>query len=169
MQYRNKNVRQLALAISGIFVASCNAYAQDNPTLQDEVQTLKKEVAELRALIKQQSATQDEEQSLRKEVKETARTQFAWTNAESLSHIAGYAAVGYTDRRQRGGSAFSVASFNPIFHYQYRDINTIHGSGKVYVSSRSDPVIWVADQKTLKLIDTIKLPAGEGHQMVVMP
>lgn len=48
-------------------------------------------------------------------------------------------------------------------------INTIHGSGKVYVSSSSDPVIWVVDQKTLKLIDTIKLPAGEGHQMVVMP
>ena len=48
-------------------------------------------------------------------------------------------------------------------------LNTIRGTGKVYVSSRSDPVIWVVDQKSLKLIDTIKLPAGEGHQMAVMP
>ena len=48
-------------------------------------------------------------------------------------------------------------------------LNTIRGTGKVYVSSRSDPVIWVVDQKSLKLIDTIKLPAGEGHQVAVMP
>ena len=48
-------------------------------------------------------------------------------------------------------------------------LNTICGTGKVYVSSRSDPVIWVVDQKSLRLIDTIKLPAGEGHQMAVMP
>lgn len=48
-------------------------------------------------------------------------------------------------------------------------LNTIPGTGKVYVSSSSDPVIWVVDQKTLKLIDTIKLPAGEAHQMAVRP
>lgn len=47
-------------------------------------------------------------------------------------------------------------------------LNTIYGTGKVYVSSRKKPVIWVVDQKTLKLLSTIKLPAGEGHQMVVV-
>lgn len=47
-------------------------------------------------------------------------------------------------------------------------LNVIHGTGKVYVSSRKKPVIWVIDQKTLKLIATIKLPAGEGHQMAVV-
>lgn len=48
-------------------------------------------------------------------------------------------------------------------------LNTIHGAGKVYVSSRSDPVIWVVDQKSLKLVTTIKLPAGVGHQMAIVP
>lgn len=48
-------------------------------------------------------------------------------------------------------------------------LNTIRGTGKVYVSSRSSPVIWVVDQKSLKLTGTIELPAGEGHQMAVMP
>jgi YVTN family beta-propeller protein len=48
-------------------------------------------------------------------------------------------------------------------------LNTIRGTGKVYVSSRSDPVMWVVDQKSLKLIGSIKLPAGEGHQMAVLP
>lgn len=47
-------------------------------------------------------------------------------------------------------------------------LNTIHGAGKVYVSSRKAPKIWVVDQKTFKLVDTIKLPGGEGHQMAVV-
>lgn len=47
-------------------------------------------------------------------------------------------------------------------------LNTIHGAGKVYVSSRKKPVIWVVDQKTMKLVNTIKLPGGEGHQMAIV-
>lgn len=47
-------------------------------------------------------------------------------------------------------------------------LNTITGTGKVYVSSRKKPVIWVIDQKDLKVTGTIDLPAGEGHQMVVI-
>lgn len=47
-------------------------------------------------------------------------------------------------------------------------LNTIRGSGKVYVSSRSTPLVWVIDQKTLKLRGAIKLPAGEGHQIAVV-
>lgn len=44
-------------------------------------------------------------------------------------------------------------------------LNTIQGTGKIYVSSRKQPVIWVIDQKQLKVVGTIKLPAGEAHQM----
>ena len=47
-------------------------------------------------------------------------------------------------------------------------LNTIKGTGKVYVSSRKKPVIWVVDQKSLELIGEIKLPAGEGHQMAIV-
>jgi len=47
-------------------------------------------------------------------------------------------------------------------------LNTITGAGKVYVSSRKKPLIWVIDQKTLKVIGEIKLPAGEGHQMAIV-
>jgi len=48
-------------------------------------------------------------------------------------------------------------------------LNTIKGTGKVYVSSRKKPIIWVIDQKTLKKIGEIILPAGEGHQMAIFP
>jgi DNA-binding beta-propeller fold protein YncE len=47
-------------------------------------------------------------------------------------------------------------------------LNTIRGTGKVYVSSRKEPKIWVVDQKTLSVTATIALPAGEGHQMAIM-
>jgi DNA-binding beta-propeller fold protein YncE len=48
-------------------------------------------------------------------------------------------------------------------------LNTIRGTGKVYVSSRNDPVIWVVDQKSMALTGTIKLPGGVGHQMAIAP
>ena len=47
-------------------------------------------------------------------------------------------------------------------------LNTITGTGKVYVSSRKKPIIWVIDQKTLKVLGEINLPAGEGHQMAIV-
>ncbi len=47
-------------------------------------------------------------------------------------------------------------------------LNTITGTGKVYVSSRKKPLIWVVDQNTLKVIGEIKLPGGEGHQMAIV-
>ncbi len=47
-------------------------------------------------------------------------------------------------------------------------LNTIPGTGKVYVSSRNKPIIWVVSQKTLENIGEIALPAGEGHQMAIV-
>ncbi len=64
----------------------------------------------------------------------------------------------------RDGSQRKLALSPAPYH-----LNTIRGTDKVYVSSRSDPVIWVVDQKSLTLSGTIKLPAGVGHQMAVLP
>ena len=47
-------------------------------------------------------------------------------------------------------------------------LNTIRNTGKIYVSSRKKSIIWVVDQKTLKVVNTIKLPAGEAHQMAIV-
>jgi len=47
-------------------------------------------------------------------------------------------------------------------------LGAVHGTGKVYVSSRKEPKIWVVDQKTLEVTGTIQLPAGEGHQIGVV-
>ncbi len=47
-------------------------------------------------------------------------------------------------------------------------LDRIPGTGKVYVSSSKAPKIWVVDQKTFTVTDTIRLPGGEGHQIAVV-
>ncbi len=48
-------------------------------------------------------------------------------------------------------------------------LGAVRGTGKLYVSSRKEPTIWVVDQTSLKLLDTIQLPGGEGHQLAIAP
>jgi len=47
-------------------------------------------------------------------------------------------------------------------------LNTIHGTGKIYISSSKKPQIWVVDQSRLKVIGIIKFPKGEAHQMAIV-
>ncbi len=47
-------------------------------------------------------------------------------------------------------------------------LNTIPGTDKVYVSSKTKPIIWVIDQNQFKVVGTIQLPAGEAHQMTTV-
>ncbi len=46
-------------------------------------------------------------------------------------------------------------------------LTVISETGKIYVSSRKKPLIWVVDEKTLKVTNKIKV-RGEGHQIVVV-
>jgi YVTN family beta-propeller protein len=46
-------------------------------------------------------------------------------------------------------------------------ITTVRGTGKVYVSSRKSPKIWVLDQQTLTVLGEITI-RGEGHEMGVV-
>lgn len=45
-------------------------------------------------------------------------------------------------------------------------VTAIRGMGKLYISSRKAPKIWVVDQSTLKILGEIPL-RGTGHQMAV--
>ena len=49
------------------------------------------------------------------------------------------------------------------YHLEYADV-----VGKLYVSSRTEPRIWVLDSRTLSVRGTIDLERGVGHQMVVI-
>jgi len=47
-------------------------------------------------------------------------------------------------------------------------LTTIPGTGMLYVSSRSEPKVWIVDQKTFETRAEFEVQ-GEGHQMVVLP
>lgn len=57
------------------------------------------------------------------ELKRQVRDANEWKNADSQVHLAGYGSVTYTDTDSGGPNAsFSGVQFNPIFHYQYKDL-----------------------------------------------
>ena len=46
-------------------------------------------------------------------------------------------------------------------------ISSVTGTGKIYVSSRGEPTVWIVDPTTLSATAEITV-VGEGHQMVVL-
>lgn len=59
-------------------------------------------------------------EALQRRLEEVERRTGEWRTRDSVFHFAGYADAGYADR-SGGESGFNLASFNPIFHYQYQD------------------------------------------------
>ena len=59
-------------------------------------------------------------ETLQRRLEEVERRTGEWRTRDSVFHFAGYADAGYAER-SGGDSGFDLASFNPIFHYQYQD------------------------------------------------
>jgi len=47
-------------------------------------------------------------------------------------------------------------------------LTVIPGADAIYVSSRSEPKIWIVDQQGLAIRSEFEIQ-GEGHQMVALP
>jgi hypothetical protein len=92
--------------------------------LKSQVEVLQKQLQQVQETLKQyeqQAATKEEVQEVRQEVAEVSTQQSEWKNTDSVVHLAGYGDVTYSDN-QNSPDAFSGARFNPIFHYQYKDL-----------------------------------------------
>jgi len=130
--------RVLVAAIAAVIPVAAFA-ADDVTTLKQEVEQLRKEVSELRALIqqqRQQAATKEEVQKVQQEAatkQDVQQVQQQVTQVKSeagagalfgqntIAHLGGYGTVGYTNRRN-SARGFSMVGFNPIFHFQYKDL-----------------------------------------------
>lgn len=108
-------ISSLALFASGLLLADVmNGRAQetDAPARDGssdgtgDVEQLQRDVQALKAEL---AAVSDE-----------ARSAEEWRESTSAFHLAGYAAAGYTNEEDQTG-AFDLVTFNPIFHFQYRD------------------------------------------------
>jgi len=101
--------------------------ADDMEELRRSVETLQRQLEAVQAKLKvqeekmkaqaAQTASKQEVRELQEEVADAA----SWKDPNTLFHMAGYGDVNF-EKRQGDNSSFTVGSFSPIFHFQYRDI-----------------------------------------------
>ena len=117
-------------AVAGAFAllagAAQPAWADaETDKLRAEIEQLKREMRELRSMLerqKQDTATKQDVQAVQSEVAQvrSSAQRSDMLGANSMAHLAGYGDFGYA-RRRNGERAFNLVSFNPIFHFQYKD------------------------------------------------
>lgn len=120
---RTRGPAALAGALAALVAAPLQAAGEDAAALRAELEQLRQEVRELRAMVSErgkEAATKQEVRSALAQVKsEIAASDPATRN--SIAHVAGYGDVGYASARD-GVRGFNRATFNPIFHFQYKDV-----------------------------------------------
>lgn len=122
----NSKQAAVAAALTLLAGAAQPAWADaETDKLKTEIEQLKREMRELRSVLerqKQDTATKQDVQEVRDEVSQAKKAGGSGLLANnSLVHLAGYGHVGYANRRGMN-SSFGEVGFNPIFHYQYKDL-----------------------------------------------
>ena len=114
-----------AVAVAVALALPLNAAADAAyDTLKSQVETLQKQLQQVQETLKQyeaKSASQEDVEKLKQEVAEASAASAERKNADSVVHLAGYGDATYSDS-QHGNGGFSGVRFNPIFHYQYKDL-----------------------------------------------
>ena len=118
----------LTLPLNAVADAAYDALKSQVDALQKQLQ----QVQEMLQQYEQQSATKEEVQEVREDVAEVATLQSEWKNTDSVVHLSGYGDVTYSDNENAPG-AFSGARFNPIFHYQYKDLVMLEAEMEIEV------------------------------------
>ncbi len=106
---------------------------------------------------------QDRYEALKAEVdalKQEVRQAAEGKDVDSKFHLAGYASVDYVDP-QTGNSSFTGVTFNPIFHYSYRDWLLLDAEFGTQLSSEGETEV-ALEYMTANLVlnDAMVLVAG---------
>ncbi len=125
MKHSIKHYRHKLLACAIALAFPLNAAADAGyDALKSQVEVLQKQLQAVQETLKQyeaQSATKQEVEKLKQDVATVSTEAAEWKNTDSIVHLAGYGDATYSDI-DGSNAAFSGARFNPIFHYQYKDI-----------------------------------------------
>lgn len=125
--------RKVLLFTFSLMFTFCASADEKYDQLVNEVEALKKQLEQVQSVLeqyKQESITKAEVQELNQKIDDSVITKERvddlegevaksgeWNSPNTLIHMAGYANVGYSSDSE----SYSVGSFSPIFHYQYRD------------------------------------------------
>lgn len=123
---RNKHkYSYFVLVASCLFFLAMPAVAEDDmAAMKSRVESLEKELSEIKTILEkqvQQSATKEEVQAVKKDIEVAKSEQSEWKIHDSTVHLGGYGTVGYTSGDQEN-DRFNKASYNPIFHYTFKDL-----------------------------------------------
>ncbi len=116
--------------------------AEPLEALQAQIEALQKQLEQLRNEVTQQrsgGASQDlaaEVSKLKQEVKSAQE----WKQANTVIHLAGYADAGYTDTKNASGT-FTPFSFNPIFHFQYKDLLLVEAEPSISIDETGETTV----------------------------
>ncbi|WP_126452716.1 porin [Sulfuriflexus mobilis] len=158
----------------GIAAFPLTASADEVSQLKKEMEILKKQVSELRELLITQQktmASKAEVESVKEEVKEVAKASNEWKIADSAVHLAGYGAIGYTDSERSDGT-FNQVTFNPIFHYQYKDLFLLEAELEVAVGEDGETEVgleyatidWIINDYAVLVGGKFLSPLGQFRQ-----
>jgi len=130
MKHANTQWKSSALAAAIALALSPNASADKAyDDLKTQVELLQKQLQQVTETLQQyeaKTATKQEVREVKQEVADVSAQQSEWKNTDSVDHLAGYGDVTYSDGDNTTG-AFTGARFNPIFHYQYKDLVLLEG------------------------------------------
>jgi hypothetical protein len=132
--------------------------------LKSQVEALQKQLQQVQETLQQyeqQAATKEEVQEVREDVAEVATLQSEWKNTDSVVHLSGYGDVTYSDNENAPG-AFTGTRFNPIFHYQYKDLVMLEAEIEIEVEDDGSTET-ALEYMTLDLLvnDNLALVAGK--------
>ncbi len=111
--------------------------ADDLEALKRQVETLQSQLEEVQRKLAEREKESEEIEELKQEVRKVSKTHSEWKDAQSVVHLAGYGAVGYTDSENDDGT-FDTVSVNPIFHYQYKDLFLLEAELEVAVTDTGE-------------------------------
>ncbi len=123
MAYFNKNIGLVsvaALAATLAWVPPASAGGDD--AILQLIEEMQAEIDALREQVRANGETADEAREIAEDADQTADAAYSNLNSDTSWHLAGYAKVGfeYSDTADPN-STFIFGSFNPIFHFQYKD------------------------------------------------
>lgn len=132
----------VVLAMIGAFPVTSMADGSEYDALKDQVEILQKQLEQVQQALKkyeEKSATKEDVVKAKEEVRQEVKKDVATAVSEGMTpdtlvHLAGYADVGYISEKDEDGS-FSIGSFSPIFHYQYRDMFMLEAELEIEVES----------------------------------
>jgi len=165
--------RKLAIVIAALLPLSAFADTKYDE-LKAQVEALQQQLNQVQLVLKQyqQQTTESTKEviKLKKEVaqnnltnKEIAEIQKGinaaneWRDPNTLIHMSGYADVGYSS----SNDSFSIGSFSPIFHYQYKDLVMLEAELEIEVDALGETEV-ALEYLTIDLFlnDSIAFVAG---------